>query len=64
MLCVKCGKKAPLNHRPRMRLRPTGRADEPFAIVCESCGVDINADGTPVETAAETRPVGLAPHLE
>ncbi len=46
MLCVTCGKGAHPAHRGRIRLRPTGRPDEPFVMVCEKCGLDINADGT------------------
>lgn len=47
MLCTDCGA-SPANRATdsgRVRLRATGRPDEPFVMVCERCGRDIVSPG-------------------
>lgn len=66
MLCVKCGgDPTDRSSRARVRLRATGRSDEPFVMVCEQCGGDIESAGTvtPVQDAATRLDrFGLTPH--
>jgi hypothetical protein len=50
MLCTECAggldQRRGSMGRGRVRLRATGRADEPFVVVCERCEKDIASAGT------------------
>lgn len=63
MLCVNCGRGAAFRagYRGAVRLRATGRPDEPFVMICECCGVDIAADGTALTSPVASGPAGSQP---
>jgi hypothetical protein len=63
MLCANCGGNTVGRNisGSRIKLRPTGRPDEPFVVVCDRCGGDVEASSAGSSPARGTvgRPVRL-----